>query len=53
MKIYTKPKLTVLSIASEDVLSISIDIENTFWGVADGGMGYGVDVDFDLLRKLK
>ena len=53
MKIYTKPQITVLTVAKEDVLSVSIEIENTFWGVADGGMGYGVDVDFDLLRRSK
>ena len=55
MKIYTKPQLTVLGIAVEDVLTISLD--STFLGLADNGMGYGmgygVDVDFDLLRKIK
>ena len=51
MKIYTKPQLTVLGIAGEDVLTISLD--STFLGLADNGMGYGVDVDFDLLRKIK
>lgn len=38
-------------LAKEDILNLSVDTENTFWGVADGGMGTGLEIDFDLLRR--